>query len=164
MSVSGITKTNQYLTFRLDQEIYALEINQVREVVDMTGITRVPKMPDFMRGVINLRGRVVPVLDLRLKFGIGKTEKNINTCIIIIEIIIEGEMTLLGALADSVKEVMTLEPDQIEPPPRIGTRLKTEFMKGIGKKDDDFIIILDIEKVFSLDELLHVQTIEKEVQ
>ncbi len=148
-----VTETGQYLTFKLENEIFALDIAKVREVLDYTSITKVPQTPDFMLGVINLRGSVVPVVDMRLKFGMSKTEKTVNTCIIIVEIDIEEEATIIGALADSVQEVMTLEPDQIEPPPRIGTRLKTKFIKGMGKRDDQFIIILDIDKAFSPDEL-----------
>lgn len=153
MSVSSITETSQYLTFKLEDEIFAVDIGKVREVLDFTAVTKVPQTPDFMLGVINLRGSVVPVVDMRLKFGMSRTEKTVNTCIIIVEIDIEGESTIIGALADSVQEVMDLEPDQIEPPPRIGTRLKTKFIKGMGKKDEQFIIILDIDKVFSADEL-----------
>ncbi len=153
----------QYLSFNLDQEIYALNIIQVKEVLDFTEITKVPKMPDFMRGVINLRGKVVPVVDLRLKFGMPETEKTVDTCIIIIEITLDGESTSLGALADSVREVLTLQPDLIEPPPKIGMRLKTEFIKGMGKKDDEFIIILDVDSVFSDEELVSVQDAEGEM-
>ncbi len=161
MSVAGITETTQYLTFKLSDEIFALDISKVREVLDFTNITKVPRTPDFMRGVINLRGSVVPVVDMRLKFGMTKTEKTVNTCIIIVEIALEGDTTILGALADSVQEVIELEPDQIEPAPKIGTRLRTDFIKGMGKRDDYFIIILDIDKVFSADELAMVQGIEK---
>lgn len=143
----------QYLTFRLDNEVYALDITKVREVLDFTTITKVPKTPDFMRGVINLRGNVVPVLDLKLKFGLQKTEKTVSTCVIIAEIPIDGEDAVFGVLADSVQEVIDLEPAQTEPPPRIGTRLKTEFITGMGKRDDNFIIILDIDRAFSMDEL-----------
>jgi purine-binding chemotaxis protein CheW len=153
MAIEGITETSQYLTFVLDGEVYALDIKQVREVLDFTEITKVPRMPAFMRGVINLRGGVVPVVDLRLKFGLEKTEKTVDTCIIIMELTIDGSITRLGALADSVREVLNLEPDQIEPAPRLGMRLNTEFIKGMGKKNDEFIIILDIDKVFSEDEL-----------
>ncbi|MBN1847253.1 MAG: chemotaxis protein CheW [Deltaproteobacteria bacterium] len=162
MTDIGIMENSQYLTFKLDQEVYALDIIQVREVLDFTEVTKVPRMPEFMRGVINLRGGVVPVVDLRLKFGMSITEKTVDTCIIIMEISLEGESTLLGALADSVQEVLTLEPDQIEPPPRIGTRLKTEFIKGMGKKNDEFVIILDIDKVFSSEELTLLQDAEEE--
>ncbi|MBF0551582.1 MAG: chemotaxis protein CheW [Deltaproteobacteria bacterium] len=153
MSVAGITTTSQYLTFRLGDEKFALDISQVREVLDFTIITKVPRTPEFMRGVINLRGGVVPVIDLRLKFGMSKIEKTVNTCIIIVEVNIKDEATALGVLADSVEEVIDLEPDQIDPPPKIGTRLKTEFIKGMGKRDSEFIIILDIDRVFSMEEL-----------
>ena len=158
MAVDGIIDTSQYLTFMLDEEIYAIDIQQVREVLDYTDITRVPRMPDFMRGVINLRGSVVPVVDMRLKFDLSLTEKTQDTCIIIIEINIDGETCLLGALADSVSEVLVLEPEQIEPAPKFGMRLKTEFIRGMGKKKDQFIIILDIDKVFSADELVTLTT------
>ena len=150
---SVVTESAQYLTFRLDDEIFALDISQVREVLDFTSLTRVPRTPDFMRGVINLRGSVVPVVDMRLKFGMSKTEQTVNTCVIIVEINLDGEKLILGALADSVQEVIDLEPDQIEPAPRIGTRLNTEFIKGMGKRDDQFVIILEIDKIFSSYEL-----------
>jgi purine-binding chemotaxis protein CheW len=153
MSVPSITETSQYLTFKLDDEVFALDISKVREVLDFTAVAKVPRTPDFMLGVINLRGSVVPVVDMRIKFAMSATETTVNTCIIIVEIELDGETTMLGALADSVQEVIDLEPDQIEPPPRIGTRLDTRFIKGMGKRDSEFIIILDIDKVFSVDEL-----------
>ncbi|MBP8829649.1 MAG: purine-binding chemotaxis protein CheW [Desulfobacter sp.] len=158
MSVQGITQTSQYLTFKLDNEIYAMDITTVREVLDITQITKVPQMPDFMCGVINLRGSVVPVVDLRLKFGLEKAASVREACIVIIEIILDDEETVLGILVDSVQEVISLEPEQIDPPPRIGTRLKTQFIKGMGKKDKEFIIILETAKVFSAEELAVVQT------
>ncbi|MDR3553407.1 MAG: chemotaxis protein CheW [Syntrophobacteraceae bacterium] len=156
MSVTAISKTTQYLTFTLSDEVFALDISKVREVLDFTTVARVPRTPDFMLGVINLRGSVVPVVDMRLKFGMSATERSVNTCIIIVEIEIDGEITILGALVDSVQEVLDLDPEQIEPPPRIGTRLDTRFIKGMGKRDNDFIIILDIDKVFSADEVAAV--------
>ncbi len=161
MAVNDITDTSQYLSFKLDNEIYALGIHHVREVVDFTKITKVPGMPEFMCGVINLRGGVVPVVDLRVKFGMSKTERTVDTCIIIIEIMIGEDQTFLGIIADSVEEVMDLEPEQIEAPPKIGTRLRTEFIKGIGKKNDEFIIILESNKVFSAEELVVVQDMEQ---
>ena len=151
-------ETHQYLTFKLDGEVFALGIDKVREVLDYTSVTKVPQTPDFMRGVINLRGSVVPVVDMRLKFGMAKTEKTVNACIIIVEINLEGETTVLGALADSVQEVLDLEPHQIEPAPKIGTKLRTDFIRGMGKRDEQFIIILEIDKVFSGAELATVQT------
>jgi len=157
MSEIGSIDMNQFLTFKLDEEVFGLAIGKVREVLDFTTVTRVPQTPAYMRGVINLRGSVVPVIDLNLKFGMKKTEKTVNTCIIIAEIEMDGEVTILGALADSVQEVVELEPDQIEPAPKIGTKLNTEFIKGMGKRDDVFIILLDIDKVFSYEELAMVQ-------
>jgi purine-binding chemotaxis protein CheW len=159
MSVASITETGQYLTFRLENETFALDISKVREVLDFTTVTKVPQTPDFMLGVINLRGNVVPVVDMRLKFGMSRTETTVNTCIIIVEIELEGETTVLGALADSVQEVLELPPDQIEPPPKIGTRLKTQFIKGMGHHGAQFIIILEIDKVFSAEELAIAQGI-----
>jgi purine-binding chemotaxis protein CheW len=153
MAVASITETTQYLTFKLDQELFALDIDKVREVLDFTSITKVPQTPDYMRGVINLRGSVVPVVDLRLKFGMTMAEHTVNTCIIIVEVEMDGEKVVMGAMADAVQEVLDLEPDQIEPPPRIGVKLNTDFIRGMGKHDDQFIIILDIDKVFTISEL-----------
>ncbi|MHB8907580.1 MAG: chemotaxis protein CheW [Syntrophales bacterium] len=158
MSVTGITETTQYLTFKLDEEIFALDIAKVKEVLDFTEITKIPQTPEFMKGVINLRGGVVPVVDMRLKFGMSETARTVHTCIIIVEVNVEGETTVLGALVDSVQEVMDLDPGQIEPAPRIGTRLRTEFLRGMGKRDNHFIMILDIDKVFSADELAIVES------
>jgi purine-binding chemotaxis protein CheW len=132
MSVESIAQTTQYLSFNLDDEVFALDISKVREVLEYTTVTKVPQTPAFMQGVINLRGSVVPVIDMRLKFGMSVTEKTINTCVIIVEINLDGHTTVLGAMADSVQEVFELEADQIEPAPEIGTRLKTEFIKGMG--------------------------------
>jgi len=122
---------------------------------------KVPRTPEFMRGVINLRGNVVPVIDMRQKFGMTKTENTVNTCIIIVEIHLDGETTVLGALADAVQEVIELGAGQIEPAPKIGTRLKTDFIQGMGKRDEGFIIILDIDRVFSANELSLVHETEE---
>ncbi|MBF0608439.1 MAG: chemotaxis protein CheW [Candidatus Magnetobacterium sp. LHC-1] len=157
MSVAGITELSQYLTFKLDDEVFALDIVKVREVLEFSSVTKVPRTPDFMRGVINLRGSVVPVLDLRLKFGMTMTKKSVNTCVIIVEVSLDNEKTVLGTLADSVQEVMELEPENIEAAPKIGSRLKTDFIRGMGKHNDEFIIILDIDKIFSVEELALMQ-------
>ena len=150
----------QYLTFRLAEEVYALDITKVREVLDFTTVTKVPRTPDFMRGVINLRGSVVPVVDLRLKFGMSMTEKTVNTCVIITEVTVDGDTTVLGVLADAVQEVLDLLPEDISAPPKIGTKLRTEFITGMGKQDERFLILLDIDKVFSVEELSLVQAAE----
>jgi purine-binding chemotaxis protein CheW len=153
MEGQRINTTNQYLSFRLADEVYGIDITQVREVLEFSTVTRVPRVPEFMRGVINLRGGVVPVIDLRLKFGMGRTEKTVNTCVIITEVAVDDERTVLGAMADSVQEVLELEPSQIEPPPKIGMRLKNDFIKGMGKYNDNFIILIDVDRVFSAEEL-----------
>jgi len=145
--------TNQFLTFTLGEEVFALDISSVREVLEYTAITKVPRMPESIRGVINLRGRAVPVVDVRLKFGMPETTRTVDTCIIIVEVNLAGEETVLGALADSVKEVMDIEPGDIEPAPRMGTSIRADFIRGIGKHGDEFIILLDIDRVFSDEEL-----------
>lgn len=157
MSVETITEKIQYLTFRLEEETYALDISRVHSVLDFDKLTKVPKTPDFMRGVINLRGSVIPIVDLKLKFDLSETEKGIDTCIIISEIELDGEITVLGILADTVEEVITLEPEKIEPAPHIGTKVNTEFIKGMGKQSENFIIILDIDKIFCAEDLEIVQ-------
>lgn len=152
--MEGIGKeSRQYLTFRLGQETFAVDVAKVREILDFVTITKVPQTPDFMRGVINLRGSVVPVVDMKLKFGMNETEKTVNTCIVVLEVVIDHETTIVGALADSVQEVVELDPSQIEPPPRIGMKLSIDFIRGMGKLNDEFVIILDTDKVFSFEEV-----------
>ena len=141
MGATGISEIRQYLTFRLDEEVFGLDVGKVREILDMTTITKIPRTPEFMRGVINLRGNVVPVVDMRLKFGLPAVENTVDTCIVVTEVALEGETTVLGALVDSVQEVFELEPGQIEPAPRIGTRLRTEFILGMGNA---IVVGLDI--------------------
>ena len=160
MSVAGIAETVQYLTFKLNDEVFALDVAKVREILEVTNITKVPQTPDFMRGVINLRGSVVPVIDMRLKFGMSRTEQTVNTCIIVVEVDLDGDTTILGALADSVQEVVELEPDRIEPAPHIGVKLNTEFIRGMGKIDDHFVMILEIDKLFSSEDLSVPEPVE----
>jgi purine-binding chemotaxis protein CheW len=162
MSVPAVTETTQYLTFMLGEEVFALDVAKVREILDFTTVTKVPQTPAYMRGVINLRGSVVPVLDLRLKFGMSATEKTVNTCVIVVEMVVDGEVMVLGVLADSVQEVIDLEPAQIEPAPRIGITINTEFILGMGKHNELFIMILDIDKVFSEGEKTVIRNVEGE--
>lgn len=151
MEAATLTGSRQYLTFRLGEESFAVDVGKVREILDFSGVTKVPQTPIFMRGVINLRGSVVPVLDLRLKFGMNCTEQTADSCIIVVEMALGGDLLVLGMLADAVQEVIELAPEQIEPPPRIGTRLNTEVIFGMGKYEQQFLIILDIDKVFGAD-------------
>ena len=151
--MEGNNETNQYLTFELADEIYGVAVSKIKEVLEIIDITRVPRMPDFMRGVINLRGNVVPVIDMGLKFGQGEIKKSVDTCIVVLEIEIENDLITLGALVDGVHEVLEINDPEIEPAPKIGTSLDTEFIKGMGKKENDLIIILDIDNIFSRQDL-----------
>lgn len=155
-------ETNQYLTFTLGEESFAIEITKVREVLDYSTVTKVPRMPSWLRGVINLRGSVVPVIDLRLILEMSAIQKTVETCIVIVDVQIENESVLVGALTDSVQEVLDIDPAQIGPPPRFGTRFNTEFIRGMGKKGEDFLIILDIDKVLDTSEIHVVQGVATE--
>lgn len=157
MGAYAENESTQYLTFKLQEDIYAVNVANIREILDFTTVTKVPRTPKFMRGVINLRGSVVPVIDMKLKFGISETEKTLDTCIIVMEMTSDAETVVLGSLADAVQEVLELESDQIEPAPRIGTLIDNELIKGMGKHNDQFIMILDIDKVFSFNEMQSFQ-------
>ncbi|PLY00127.1 MAG: chemotaxis protein CheW [Desulfuromonas sp.] len=144
----------QYLTFRLDAEAYGVDVSQVREVLDSINITRVPKTPAYMLGVINLRGSVVPVVDLRQRFGMPSIDQTRDTCIIVLEVMFGDELVVVGALTDAVEEVLDILAGQIEPPPKLGSAVNVEFIRGMGKvKDDSFVMLLDIDKMFSSEEL-----------
>ncbi|MFW6415035.1 MAG: chemotaxis protein CheW [Thermodesulfobacteriota bacterium] len=153
------SEAKEYLTITLDNEQFALDINRVSEVLDLTQITRVPRMPDFVLGVINLRSNVVPVIDLRQKLGMESGERTKESCIVIVELEIEGEATKMGALTDSIDDVMGINPEQIAPPPRMGTNLRPEFIEGMVRlhEGEKFLIILDIEMILSSEELAVVK-------
>ncbi len=153
MNETARLQNNTYLTFYLDNELYGLNILLVREVLEYTAITKVPMTADFMRGVINVRGHVVPVVDLRTKFGLEKAGQTVNTCIIIVELDIEEESSTMGALVDGVQEVLDIQPEQIEASPRLGSKIDTRFIRGIGKLNDRFVILLDIQTIFSTKDL-----------
>ncbi|HIJ78091.1 MAG: chemotaxis protein CheW [Desulfobulbaceae bacterium] len=139
----------QYLSFILREENFAIEISKVREVLDVTVLTKIPRMPEYLSGVINLRGNVVPVMDLGLKLGMTGIEQTHNTCIMIVELEVEGETVDMGLLTDSVQMVIDLRNDDIEAVPKMGTGIDTEFIKGMGRQDEKFLIILDIDKVLA---------------
>ena len=148
-----MVQTGQFLTFSLDKECFAVEVEQVREVLEKTSITRVPKTPEYMQGVINIRGNVVPVIDLRLKLGLPVIADTLDTCIIVTEIELEDDMMVLGLLVDSVDEVVEIKPEDIEPAPHMGHQIDTTYIKGIGKRDERFIIILNSGEIFETEEL-----------
>lgn len=150
----------QYLTFTVDKENYALAVVHVREVLEFQQVTRVPRMPDFMRGIINLRGKVVPVIDLKTKFDLGETDTSRNASVIVTELMLGDDQIIIGLLTDAVSEVLEIEENEIEPPPSIGTAIETSFIKGIGKKDGLFFTILNIEKVLTGNELSELKSDE----
>ena len=156
MSATKITETARYLTFRLGDELFAINVFKAREVLDVSRITRVPTAPAYMRGVVNVRGNAIPVVDLRKKFGLPVAADTQNTRIIVMEITMDDETTVVGGLADAVHEVLELEPKDIETPPTLGMRWRTDLILGMGKRDDQFIIILDIDKVFTVEEMAAV--------
>ena len=144
---------NKLLQFELEGELYGVEISKVREINGLMEITAVPKTPTFMKGLINLRGKVLPVIDLRLKFGLAEGEYNDRTSIIVIDIrSIHGDVHM-GIIVDTVSEVISLGARQIEPPPSFGTQLKSEYIKGVAKIRDRVIIILDIDLILTDEEL-----------
>lgn len=143
----------KYLTFRLGPETYGLEILKVQEIIGITNVTHVPRTPEFVRGVINLRGKVIPVIDLRLKFGIEATEDTDRTCNIVVQIVAQERQVILGIVVDQVSEVLDIEADQIEPPPSFGTTVNTDFMLGMGKVGEGVVTLLDISEVLSGDEI-----------
>lgn len=155
-------ESRQYLTFLLDKEMFAFEVLTVKEVLEIAKITRVPRTPKFMPGVINLRGSVVPVVDLRLKFELSVADRTVDTAIIIVETEFDGEKIVIGALVDAVREVIRLDDTQVEAPPKVGMNVSGEYIQAIGKKGNDFIIILSANKVFSEKELEYAKEAMKE--
>jgi purine-binding chemotaxis protein CheW len=145
--------TRQYLTFSLGGESFAIPIEHVREIIEFGGITTIPMMPPFLRGVINLRGAVVPVVDLQARFGRGETTIAKRTCVVIVEVVVEDASHLLGALVDAVSEVLTLDRSRLESKPSFGSGLRADFVDGILNLEDRFIVTLDINKVLSVEEM-----------
>ena len=153
MSNETQTIINSYLTFKLGEEFFAANVSKVLNILEMTKVTKVPKAPAYMKGVINLRGTVLPLVDTRIKFDMTETEYTANTCILVLDITLNNESVHVGALVDSVQEVLEVNSAQIQPPPSIGTRYRSEFIEGIVKVDEEFIMILNMDLIFSTDEL-----------
>ena len=158
MSTSEVKTTiHSYLTFKLGEETFAANVSKVLNILEMTKITKVPKAPAYMKGVINLRGSVLPLIDTRVKFGMNETEFTTNTCILVLDIVLNDESVKVGALVDSVQEVLEISSDQIQPPPSLGTRYKSEFIDGMTKVDDTFIMLLNIEHIFTTDDIINLK-------
>lgn len=156
MKNDSLVKINSYLSFKLGDDEFAAHVGKVLNILELVKITPVPKSPEYMKGVINLRGAVLPIIDTRMKFGMSPTQFTQNTCIVVMEILMEKDTIQLGALVDSVLSVVEIEEDQIQPPPSLGSKYKSEFILGVAKVEEKFIMILDMDKVFSSDELILV--------
>ena len=153
----------QYLTYFLAEEEYGINIQKVKEIIEYTAITKVPKVPRWIRGVINLRGNVVPVVDLAVRFGLEERPIAKTTCIIIVEVQQETEKAVMGVIADAVNQVIALTAEEIEEPPAFGTRVRLEYLAGMGKLGKKFALILNIDRVLSSTELLTVSELQSEL-
>jgi purine-binding chemotaxis protein CheW len=150
----------QYLTFFLAHEEYAINIKRVKEIIEYTAVTKVPEVPQWIRGVINLRGTVVPVVDLTVRFGLEERPVSKTTCIVIVEVEQDSERTAMGVIADAVNQVIDFAPEDIEEPPAFGTRVRLGYLLGMGKLGRKFALILNIDSVLSNAELLTVSTLQ----
>ena len=146
-------KKDQYLAFVLGGDAFAMEIRSIKEVIQYGSLTEVPLMPEFIRGVINLRGAVVPVIDLSVRFGRAATAIARRTCIVILEVPYQGDVVELGIIVDNVSEVLEIGPSEIEPAPAFGSTLRSEFLAGVGKVGGRFVILLDVNHVLAIDEM-----------
>jgi len=149
-----VVEQEQYLTFLLAGEEYAISILEAKEIIEYDTVTAVPKTPKWIRGVINLRGSVVPVVDLGVKFGIGERPVTKTSCIIIVEVQVESQNTLMGVMADAVSQVMDIAAGDIQQVPAFGTRIKVDYLQGMAQLGKKFVLLLDIDKVLSADEAL----------
>lgn len=156
----GAVGSDKYLSFFLAEEEYGFEILKVQEIIGLLPITRVPRTPGFIRGVVNLRGKIIPVMDLRLKFGMETVEATEETCIIVVE----AEGVQIGVLVDSVSEVLDIRHDQVEEAPDFGTEVDTDYILGIGKAEDGVKLLLDIDRVFSAGEIQGLRALASAVQ
>ena len=152
------------LTFSLGTEGYGIPILKVKEIIGMMHITPVPKTADFVKGIINLRGKIIPVMDLRTKFGMEEKEYNERTCILVIEIEMMNVQKLLGVVVDTVSEVVSITSDAIEPPPECGSDVEQNFILGIGKLKDRVVIILDIDNIFINDDVTKIFSKTEEIK
>jgi len=148
-AVAVAAKAGKYLTFKLGAEEFGLEILKVQEIIGMMKVTKVPRAPHFIRGVINLRGKVIPVVDLRTKFGMAGKEDTERTCIIVVQVTHPGGNVTMGTIVDDVSEVLDVQTEQIEPTPSFGSSVDTDFILGMGKIGPKVIMLLDIDRVLS---------------
>ena len=151
-------KSGSYLSFKLGSEIFAVHVNDVLNILEMTKITSIPKAPVYLKGVINLRGMVLPIVDARIKFNMSEQEYSTNTCIIVMDLDYNGELVHVGFIVDQVLEVLELEEEGIEPAPSLGANYKAEFITGMARADEEFVMLLNMAKIFSFDEMSMLQS------
>lgn len=151
-------ESSQFLTFLLGDESYGLNLLRVKEIIEYAPLTQVPMVPDYIAGVINLRGSVIPVIDVSIRFGGDVAEVSKRSCIVIVEVNCNGETLEMGVQVDEVHEVINIHAGEIEPPPAFGTRIRTDFIAGMGKVKDKFVVLLNIDHVLSLEELTVVES------
>ena len=154
-------KAGKYLTFQLGKEVYGIEILKVQEIIGMMPVTHVPRTPDFVRGVINLRGKVIPVVELRRKFGMETREDTERTCIVVVQVSWDAGRIIMGLLVDEVSEVLNVTGEQIEAPPSFGASVDTDFILGMGKVGTKVVMLLDVDKVLASDEIAAVEMTNK---
>ena len=153
----------KFLTFELGGEIYGLEILKVQEIIGIMDVTRLPKTPDYMRGIINLRGKVIPVMDLRRKFELDHKDDNNRTCIIVVQVVSDDNTITMGILVDEVSEVLDIEQNQISDTPSLGSEIETDFILGIGKVEEKVVMLLDIDTVLTTKEIKMVKKISEQI-
>ena len=166
-SIEEVEKENavidSYLSFKLDDEYFGVDVKKVIEILEVPGITSIPLAPDYMAGIINLRGKVLPLIDTKVKFGLSPIEFSVDTCIIVIEIKVEGEILQIGTLVDSVLEVIEVAQSDIQPSPSIEAKYRLDFISGMIRRDEDFIMLLDLDEVFSIQDVMYMQETNENV-
>ncbi len=162
MATNARSQTDYFLSFRLGEETYAIDVGNAREIVECSTVTKIPQTPPWIRGVINLRGKVVPVIDLKHRFDMGETEYTVHTCVIVVETVIDGELFVVGILADAAKEVFELDSSTMKPPPKFGIQVDTRYIRGMTKQNGELLVVLDAQRIFSLEEFTAAQSLVSE--
>lgn len=153
--------SSYYLSFRIAKELFAIEVKNVIEILEVPSITKVPKAPVFMAGVVNLKGRVLPLVDMKIKLGLQKTEFTVDTCVVVLELTIIGRTMQVGVLVDSVSEVMEIQSSDIQPAPGISSKSNLNYIAGIFRKNEDFVMLLNLEEIFSNEEVISIKKINR---
>ena len=154
--VDSTVELKSYLSFKVGEEFFAINAKYIHNIIELTSITKVPNSPEFMLGIINLRGQAIPVVDTRIQFGMIPTPVTASSCIVILEVVINGEPILIGSLVDAVSEVIEIEKEQILPTPDIGGKYKSEFIAGVIQSEDTFIMILNIQELIASNDMASI--------